>query len=142
MAAVYQAVVLALATATISVTVSKAKVFASAREQIAKRNAWLGDLVLCSYCTSHWVAFALVGIYGLRLVSRQPVVDFFVTAFAIVAVSAILCGTITRLIPFQGSHQQADVSNAGKELESLRKTLGVARKKIVQQQELIKQLQD
>lgn len=103
MIGLYQVAVLALATAAISVTVSRARVFASAREWIASRNTWLGELVSCSYCTSHWVAIALVAIYRPVLVSQWIIVDLLVSVFGVVAIAAIVSGVIIKLNPFSGS---------------------------------------
>lgn len=99
----YQVAVLALATAAISVTVSKARVSASAREWIASRSTWLGELVSCSYCTSHWVAIALVAIYRPVLISQWIVVDLLVSVFGMVAIAAIVSGVIIKLNPFGGA---------------------------------------
>lgn len=107
----YQVAVLALATAAISVTVSKARLFASAREWIATRNTWLGELVSCSYCTSHWVAIALVAIYRPVLVSQWIVVDLLVSAFGMVAIAAIISGMITKLNPFRGADGSSSVAD-------------------------------
>lgn len=98
----YQVAVLALATAAISVTVSRSRIFASAREWIAIRNTWLGELVSCSYCTSHWVAIALVAIYRPVLISQWIFVDFLVSVFGIVAIAAVISGVIINLNPFRG----------------------------------------
>lgn len=102
MIGLYQVAILALATAAISVTVSKARVLASAREWIASRNNWLGELVSCSYCTSHWVAIALVAIYRPVLVSQWIIVDLLVSVFGVVAIAAIVSGVIIKLNPFRG----------------------------------------
>ena len=53
-------IAMGLATATASATLSRAMVFKPAREYVAKRSAWAGRLVRCTYCTSHWVAAALI----------------------------------------------------------------------------------
>lgn len=99
----YQVAVLALATAAISVTISKARIFASAREWIASRNTWLGELVSCSYCTSHWVAIALVAIYRPVLIPQWFIVDLIVSVFGMVAISAVISGVIIKLNPFRDS---------------------------------------
>lgn len=97
----YQIIVLALATAAISVTTSKSRLFASAREWSAKKSTWLGELVSCSYCTSHWVAIALVVIYQPVAVSQWIVIDLIVSVFVIVAIAAIVSGVVIKLTPFR-----------------------------------------
>lgn len=51
---------LALACASISLTITRTPLFGSARGWARERSVWLGKLVTCPYCTSHWVAFVLV----------------------------------------------------------------------------------
>lgn len=132
----YQVAVLALATAAISATVSKARVFAFAREWIASRNTWLGELVSCSYCTSHWVAIALVAIYRPVLISQCIAVDLLVSVFGVVAISAIVSGVIIKLNPFPSRNDELE-----SEVTQLRETLQVARIKLVEQARTIKELQ-
>ena len=84
---------LALATAAISLTISKTRAFATVREAIMARNDWLGHFVGCPYCVSHWVSFGFVVFYRDAL----PVGP--ITAlFAIVGASALVCGVLMNLI--------------------------------------------
>ncbi len=91
----FQLLVLSLAAAAISVTLAKSKLFEPLREKIKERNEWLGELVNCPYCTSHWVSIGLVIIY-------QPVpfnliiVDQVIAVFALVSLAAIWAGLIYR----------------------------------------------
>lgn len=71
----YQVLVLSLATAAISVTVSRAQIFATFRTLVAEKSTWAGKLISCYYCTSHWVAIVFVLIYRPVLISRFYVVD-------------------------------------------------------------------
>ena len=86
-------VVLALAVSALSLTITKAKVTAPVRDWIADRNVWFGDLVSCPYCTSHWLAFGAVAAFQPVLItSGFLLLDLFVSAFVIVALSAMLSG--------------------------------------------------
>ena len=96
----FRVFVLALATSAISVTISKAKVFEALRYWIAKRNKWFGELVSCSYCTSHWVAIAFVAIYRPRPIHQFFLIDIIVSVFVIVIFSAIVSGLVMRLLQF------------------------------------------
>lgn len=96
-AALYEVVVLALATAAISVTISKAQVLSSFRDWVADHSAWLGDLISCHYCTSHWVAIGFIAIYHPFLVRKWTVSDLFISLFATVAISAVVSGVILKL---------------------------------------------
>lgn len=117
-----QIAVLALATSAISVTTSKARVFTSVRSWIASHNKWLGDLVSCTYCTSHWIAIAFVAIYRPVVIKQWIVVDLVVSMFVTVAISAVMSGLITKLNPFHGdvadhevakNFERGNVGNAG-----------------------------
>ena len=133
----YQVAVLALATSAISVTISKARLFASLREWIASRNEWLGDLVSCSYCTSHWVAIALIAIYRPVLVPQWMPLDFLVSVFGVVAIAAVISGLITKLNPFLESVQDKPVH----EISQLRAALEAARGKLIEQNRIIREFQ-
>ena len=86
---------LALAVSAISMTVSKAVVFKGLRSWTRGHLPWLGKLMSCPYCTSHWVSFAIVGLYRPSVVnSGFWAVDLFVTALALVAVAAPVSGLI------------------------------------------------
>jgi hypothetical protein len=104
--ALYQIIILSLATGAIAVTISKAQVFASTREWIMKHNTWLGRLVSCSYCTSHWVAIFFVICYRPALIQRWIVLDLIVSVFVIVTLAAIVSGVISKLTHFRVDDQE------------------------------------
>lgn len=138
----YQVVVLALATAAISTTISKGRIFASTREWIIERNEWLGKLVSCSYCISHWVALVFVAIYRPILIQQWFIVDFFVSVFSVVAISAIISGVIIKLTPWQQPLPAGEPDDeVDQEVEQLRVALQAARDKIVEQNKTIRELQ-
>lgn len=90
-------VVLSLAIAAVSITITKTKVFRSFREWIDERSDWFGELVHCPYCTSHWVAFAAVAYYQPRPVeSGVFFVDLVVAAFAVICLTSWFGGLIYR----------------------------------------------
>jgi hypothetical protein len=45
-------------------TITKEKIFEPLRDRLGGKETWLGYLVSCPYCVSHWLAFALVPITG------------------------------------------------------------------------------
>lgn len=140
--AMYQVVVLALATAAISTTISKGRIFVSARKWIIERNEWLGKLVSCSYCASHWVALVFVAIYRPILIQQWFIVDFFVSVFSVVAISAIISGAIIKLTPWQQSLPADEPDDeVDQEVEQLHVALQAARDKIVEQNKTIEELQ-
>lgn len=98
-----EVIILSLATAVIAVTITKAGVFEWLRVWVFDRNEFLGELFHCSYCMSHWVAFAMVLIYRPVIIPRYSIIDFFVSAFVMVAFSSIIAGFIKYLNGFMPS---------------------------------------
>jgi len=107
-----EVIILSLATTAISVTISKSDVFASIREHIFRISNWLGELVSCSYCLSHWVAIVFVAIYQPVIIQKWFIVDLLVSMFSIVTISAILSGTIIKMKAF-GNHRPTNNSISG-----------------------------
>jgi hypothetical protein len=86
---------LALAVAAISMTTAKGAIFRPARLWIHDHNEWLGELVMCPYCLSHWLAFGAVAAYQPRLVhSGFALLDYALTAFVLVTIAAAGCAVI------------------------------------------------
>ena len=48
----------------VSQTIARERIFASLRERLGGKDTWLGYLVSCPYCVSHYAAFALVPLTG------------------------------------------------------------------------------
>lgn len=134
----WQVAVLALATTAISRTTSQGKIFAPAREWVSTRSEWLGKLVNCAYCTSHWVAIVFVVIYRPRLVSVWMPVDLVVTMFMIVALATLFNGALTWLAAISERASRAQLLS---EVAQLRSALQAARGKLVQQAARIKELE-
>lgn len=126
--------ILALAVAVISLTVTKSTLFEKPRQWILERSAWIGKLVTCPYCTSHWVSFVLVALYQPKI-THSPwwQLDLLVSAFAIVALAMPIAFVVHR--SFQGIGT-AD----GDEVALLRTALARARDKLIEQERQIKAL--
>ena len=45
-------------------TIAKERVFEPLRDRLGNKETWLGYLVSCPYCLSHWLAFVLVPLTG------------------------------------------------------------------------------
>lgn len=69
---------LSLVVGCVTLTLSKAWVFKPLRDYLASKSDFLGDLLNCTYCTSHWVSA------GVFLVFQPKLLQFPVT-------NAILC---------------------------------------------------
>jgi hypothetical protein len=51
---------LSLAVGAASFTVARAGIFAPVRDWTKRRSAWLGNLLSCPWCVSHWIAVVAV----------------------------------------------------------------------------------
>lgn len=88
-------VVLSLATATISVTVTQSILFKPIRDRVSTHWTWGGDLIHCSYCLGHWVACVLVTISSIS--QGMGLVTGLVSWLAVTAIAAMVSGLIERL---------------------------------------------
>lgn len=79
-----QLILLSIVTASISFTITESFVFSSLREFIKTKSYYLGKLVSCGYCFSHWVALLLVLIYSFRILNSNILIfDYFFTALCL-----------------------------------------------------------
>jgi hypothetical protein len=83
---------LALPTATISVTVGRASIFNIPRRWLTQRSTFMGQLLGCPYCLSHWVAFVVVGTYRPQILPTYWAINFLAASFAVVTLTALLVG--------------------------------------------------
>ncbi|GAC1550995.1 MAG: hypothetical protein NVS3B10_13760 [Polyangiales bacterium] len=81
----------------ISHTVAKEKICEPVREKLGGKQTWLGYLVSCPYCLSHWIAFALVPLtdaYYVDVAFHVPVVSavarWFLSSVLIATIAAFL----------------------------------------------------
>ena len=81
----------------LSYTVSKEELFRPLREKCGQGHSWLGYLVSCPYCLSHWVAFVIVPVTGTYYVHMArhiavltPLVDWFLSSILVTVVAAFL----------------------------------------------------
>jgi hypothetical protein len=56
----------------LSHTVARERICAPLRERLGGKDTWLGYLVSCPYCVSHWVAFVLVPLTGAYAIGVAP----------------------------------------------------------------------
>ncbi|MGZ3439809.1 MAG: DUF1360 domain-containing protein [Polyangia bacterium] len=81
----------------LSYTIAKEEMFRGLRERCGGRDTWLGYLVSCPYCLSHWVAFLIVPLtrtyyvhMGPRVPILSPIVDWFLSSILVTVVAAFL----------------------------------------------------
>lgn len=53
-------------------TLSRERIFAPLRDRLGGKETWLGYLVSCPYCVSHWIAFVVVPLTGSNFVEVRP----------------------------------------------------------------------
>lgn len=86
---------LSMAVASFSMTLTLSPVFASLRGWIDDKSSFLGDLIHCPYCTSHYVSLLVVIMFGpMVATSGFYAADVIVSAFAMVTASSFFCGVI------------------------------------------------
>ncbi|HYO76008.1 MAG TPA: DUF1360 domain-containing protein [Thermoanaerobaculia bacterium] len=109
--------IIALAVSAVSMTMTQGSIFAAFRTFVSERSKWLGELVSCFYCLSHWVAISAVVLLQPRPVrSHALALDLIVALFAIIAMSTIVSGLIFTVFLAAGKHRQA---RAAMEAEAL-----------------------
>jgi len=89
----------AFAVASISLTVTRSKIFERPRVRIQEKFKWVGELISCPYCFSHWVSLILVIMYRPSFLPHvwMPL-DITITAFIIVGMGAIIIGVVSRIL--------------------------------------------
>jgi uncharacterized membrane protein (DUF106 family) len=90
-------VLVSAVTMGLSHTIAREKLFEPLRNVCGGMNTWLGYLISCPYCASHWLAFLLVpltGAYGIRVSPRWPVIspvlDWFLSSILVTVIAAVL----------------------------------------------------
>lgn len=78
-------------------TLTRERVFAALRARAGGSGTWLGYLVSCPYCASHYIAFALVPLTGAYFVRVEvqwglltPVLDWLLSSVLITVLAAFL----------------------------------------------------
>lgn len=82
----FEMLLIGLAIASITMTISKSNVMEYLRTQVSKLSYWVGELIHCPYCLSHWFAFAAVWWkFGLLPLERFILISFGVVTIASLA---------------------------------------------------------
>ncbi|CAI1766930.1 Uncharacterised protein [Serratia grimesii] len=86
---------IALASASISMTVTQTELFAALRAWTARKNDLLGHLFKCFYCMSHWVVIAGMLIYRPTLMNSDiALIDWVMTAFIVLTITTFINGLL------------------------------------------------
>ena len=81
---IFTLVLISLAVSSMSMTVSQTAMFRPFRLRLYARSRFIGKLVSCPYCLSHWLAFGFVGWSGCF----QGVLGFILASFAVVTLAS------------------------------------------------------
>lgn len=76
-------ILLALAVASTSVTISKSNALEWFRNQVSKLGRWPEKLIHCPYCLSHWIAAA-----GVLLMVEGTLFQILLTIMAVVTLAS------------------------------------------------------
>ncbi|APR80870.1 Hypothetical protein A7982_06217 [Minicystis rosea] len=81
----------------ISHTIAKERIFAPLRAKLSGDKTWLGYLVSCPYCSSHYVAFVLVPLTGAYAIRTRlhgglvaTILDWFLSSIFVTVIAAFL----------------------------------------------------
>jgi hypothetical protein len=89
--ALWTCAVLAMVVSGTSFTVTGMEIFEPLRRFLTGRSTWLGQLISCFYCTSHWITFGLVALCRPALVSTGlAIVDLAISAFFVIQLATFL----------------------------------------------------
>jgi len=98
--------VLGIATGAISLVLTKSTVFDFAHDWLERKAPFLGEMLNCPWCTSHWVALFFVLVYRPRLLNVFAPVDYLVSVMVLVAVASVVARTIySAYAPLMGQSQ-------------------------------------
>jgi hypothetical protein len=88
---------LAVVVMGLSHTIARERLFEGLRARLGGPSSWLGYLVSCPYCVSHWVAFVLVpvtGTYPLDVApswgAARPVIRWFLSSILVATLAAFM----------------------------------------------------
>jgi hypothetical protein len=93
-----QFMAIALCNGVIAMTLTKAVIFHTFRQWLVDKSNFIGELIQCPYCTSHWIAAVAMVIWHPRFTDCGFLpVDYIATGFALTALSSMVAGIVYRL---------------------------------------------
>lgn len=94
MSTLFDLAILGIATGAISLVLTKSPVFNFMHDWLERHIPFLGKILDCTWCTSHWVALFFVVIYRPRLFNAFAPVDYLVSIMVLVAVASVIARMI------------------------------------------------
>src|SRR3954471_949810 len=95
MSAVGRLLAVSLVVMGLSHTIARERIFAPVRDRLGGKETWLGYLVSCPYCVSHWIAFLVVpltGAYGVDVGPRWGILSQVLRWFLSSVLVAVVAG--------------------------------------------------
>ena len=93
MSLLFEMLLIGLAVASITMTISKSNIMEYSRTQVSKLGWWAEELIHCPYCLSHWFAFGVVW-WKLGL---SPLECFILVSFGVVTIASLASLGIAQL---------------------------------------------
>lgn len=90
-------IICTLLTASLSWLVTQSEIFSPFRMWIIKRTRFFGKLCDCHYCLSHWIAFAIVIMFDIRLIGTYFILDWLLTAVTMAWLVTFLNAILDRI---------------------------------------------
>ena len=83
-------IIIALAVSPISFTITKTKIFKPIRSWAFSKNKFLGELLECPYCSSHWISllFCII-IVPQPIKSAFIIMNIIISTFVVVFFSSV-----------------------------------------------------
>lgn len=92
-----EAVLLSVATAAASYFIAQAELLDRPRSWLAAKSGFLGKLIGCGYCLSHWIAATLVVACDVRLFGMPWPLDYALTILAVAWLASFQYAAMDRL---------------------------------------------
>ncbi len=106
--ALWECLVIAIASASIAMTITQTEIFAPLREFATKKHSIIGHLFSCFYCFSHWVVIGGVTIYRPEILnSGNSFLNWIVSVFFTITLTAFVCGLMFKVfLAAMASHEK------------------------------------
>ncbi|MEO5767176.1 MAG: DUF1360 domain-containing protein [Polyangia bacterium] len=131
-----QLLLLALVVMGLSHTIARERIAEPLRRWLGGKETWLGYLVSCPYCLSHWLAMALVpvtGTYAVQVVVQWGVLSAILRWFLSSVLVAVLAAFF-RVIFYFVDETQGLVRRRQRSVEEEAKMQKAVREKVMDQQ--------
>lgn len=97
-------ILISLAVASTSMTISKSTLFSPLRIWIKNKDELCCELISCPYCVSHWISLFISLLIDITVTNSW--LNIYIIMFSIIALSAFWCGLIYKsfdvMVDFDG----------------------------------------